>query len=347
MGTTEFWLQALRERGAQIEAGRVAGFRDSRQSVSPSSTALVPLLGESVLTVEGDDAADFLQGQLTNDMSSLGATRALPTAYCTAKGRVIATLLLWPSAAGICIELSTDLSEAVLKRLRMYVLRARAVLSDASSRKALLGVAGSSAMAVLEQQLGLSVRKPYDCASRDAVTAIALPGERVLLAIDVDAAPAVWDALAPACTASGDADWARHTIAAGVPTITLPTSDAFTPQMLNLELLGAVSFAKGCYTGQEIVARTEHLGQVKRRLLRFGCSDEVAPGQPVFAEGNQVGTVINAAPLSAGDFELLAVVSTQSARARLRASDPDGPALKLLAVPYSIPELSGVTGDVG
>ncbi|PWT74284.1 MAG: folate-binding protein, partial [Proteobacteria bacterium] len=142
------------------------------------------------------------------------------------------------------------------------------------------------------------------------------------------------------------ADWAGHTIAAGVPTIAVPTSDAFTPQMLNLELLGAVSFTKGCYTGQEIVARTEHLGQVKRRLLRFGCSEQVAPGQSVFAEGNQVGTVINAAPVATGGFELLAVVSMQNVRARLRAAGPDGPALQLLAVPYSIPELSGVTGDV-
>ena len=347
MAVNQSWVQVLHERGVQIENGRATAHRRRAGEMRSADTvALVPLLSDSILAVDGADAAEFLQGQLTNDIGLISAARAQPTAYCTAKGRVLATLLLWQAGSTLFMQLPNELTEPVRKRLQMYVLRSQVALSEASERKALLGLAGSLAAEVAREHLRLSLSAPYDCASNGAITAIALPGDRVILAVDTDAAPRTWDELAQVCEPSGEAVWASHAIAAGVPVVTTTTTDSFIPQMLNLELLGAVSFQKGCYTGQEIVARTEHLGQVKRRLFRFRCGELPGPGDDVFVDATQVGTVVNAAPLPAGGSELLAVVPTASAQAHLFALSPHGVALHALPLPYLIPDVSvELTGD--
>jgi tRNA-modifying protein YgfZ len=346
------WSQALIERGLRIESGHVAGFGDPPRERPPaaSGTALTPLLSHGLILASGADATTFLQGQLSNDTTQVSGSRAQLAAYCTPKGRVLATLLVWKTDSGYALELPRELCESIRKRLQMYVLRSRVQLTDASDQTALIGLVGAEALTLVRRELGLGLTSDYDVAHSEGVAAIALPGTRVQLIADMALAVELWDRLAPHCAAMGEEVWDGQAVAAGIPAITLATQDQFTPHMLNLDLVGGVSFDKGCYTGQEIVARTQYLGQVKRRLARYATTARAVAGAAVYADAAQVGTVVNAAHSPAGEFELLAVTQTHATQAGGIAVDlhlgADGPVLRALALPYPVPEARGrSTGD--
>jgi folate-binding protein YgfZ len=337
------WRQALADRGARIEGDRVSDFGQTQREAQPvaAETALTALLSQGFILASGEDALAFLQGQLSNDIEQVSSARAELAAYCTPKGRVLATLLLSRTANGYALELPCELCDSIRKRLQMHVLRSRVQLADASDQIAVLGLAGAGARAMVHSELGISLSSAYDVGSGGGVTAIALPGDRVQVTADVVRAIETWDRLAGRCLLSGEEIWEAHAIAAGVPMITSATQDQFTPHMLNLDLVGGVSFSKGCYTGQEIVARTQYLGQVKRRLARFATTGRAEPGVAVYAEGHPAGLVVNAARSPAGGSELLAVVQTQAAQSSaggvtLRLSG-EGPPLRPLALPYALP----------
>jgi hypothetical protein len=336
------WLTALTERGARIENGRVTEFADAHHTPSSApDTTLAPLLSQGLILTTGEDAPEFLQGQLSNDIAQVSRSRAQLAAYCTPKGRVLATLLVWRTEREYALELPRELSESIRKRLQMYVLRSKVQLADASDKFAVLGMAGADATGVARSELGLELSSTYAVAQSGGITGVALPGRRAQIIVDIARGTEIWDRLARRCAAVGEESWEAQTIAAGVPAVTTATQDAFTPHMLNLDLLGGISFNKGCYTGQEIVARTQYLGQVKRRLGRFATTARAAPGTGVFADGAQVGLVVNAARSDAGGFELLAVTQTQAAQrsaggAALRLG-AEGPELRPLALPYSVP----------
>jgi tRNA-modifying protein YgfZ len=337
------WITALTERGARIEAGRVAGFGDAQReppSIAPGTT-LTALLSQGLILAAGEDAPEFLQGQLSNDITQVSRSRAQLAAYCTPKGRVLATVLLWRTEREYAVALPRELSEAVRRRLQMYVLRSKVKLVDGSDQFVVLGLGGTDATAVARSEFGLELSSAYDVAQSAGVTGIALPGGRVQISLDVGRGGETWDRLARSCAAAGEETWDARAIAAGVPAITTATQDAFTPHMLNLDLLGGVSFSKGCYTGQEIVARTQYLGQVKRRLARFATTARAAPGTGVFADGAQVGLVVNAARAEAGGFELLAVTQSQAAQGNVGGAalrlGAEGAELRPLSLPYPVP----------
>jgi hypothetical protein len=303
-----------------------------------------------LILASGADAASFLQGQLSNDITQASRSRAQLAAYCTPKGRVLATLLLWNTDDGYALELPRELCEPIRKRLQMYVLRSRVQLADVSDQTALIGLVGADAPALVHSELGLVLTSNYDVARDEGVAAIALPGERVQVIADVARGAEIWDRLSLRCMPMAEEIWDAQTMAAGIPAITTATQDQFTPHMLNLDLVGGVSFDKGCYTGQEIVARTQYLGQVKRRLARFATTARAVPGTVVYADAAPVGTVVNAARSPAGEFEVLAVTQTRAAQAGAEGTalhlDADGPALRPLALPYPVPEAPGrSTGD--
>jgi len=332
------WRQSLSERGARIDGERVTGFAGSRHEAGSAGTALTALLSHGLIITSGEDAQAFLQGQLSNDITLVSRSRAQLAAYCTPKGRVLATLLLWDSDAGYTLALPRELCAPIRKRLQMYVLRSRVQLTDASDRVAAIGVIGADAVDVVRSELGLALASDYDVAGSDGITAIALPGERAEVIADEARAVETWDRLARHCVAVGEEAWDVHAIAAGVPAVTAATQDQFTPHMLNLDLVGGVSFDKGCYTGQEIVARTQYLGQVKRRLARFATAARATPGAAVYAGTTAAGLVVNAARSSSGEFEVLAVTQTQAtAHGTALRLGAEGPALRPLALPYPVP----------
>jgi folate-binding protein YgfZ len=268
-----------------------------------------------MLRFRGDDAETFLQGQLTCDVAAARPGAAIHGAYCTAKGRMLATFLLWREGDEFAMALSRDLAALVHKQLSKYVLRSRVKIADASASTVLLGAAGTSLPG----------------------PAVALPDGRRLLALSSDAAQVAIQGL----QLESPALWRWLDIRRGVPRITTATQDQLVPQMANLELIGGVSFDKGCYTGQEIVARSQHLGKVKRRMFPANVAAEARPGNALYSEdlGPQAsGTVVNAEPSPEGGWDLLAVVHAESReRSTVHLEGPEGPVLRFLPLPYAMP----------
>jgi len=232
-----------------------------------------------LLSVTGEDAREFLHAQLTQDIRSLPADRAALAGWCSAKGRLLATFLVIPGPQGFLLQLARDLAAPVAKRLAMFVLRSKVKVADESERWAQDGLWDMESTAA-------------DVAWSGATGTVRV-GERRYLQLGP------LEAMLAAPT-SGEEEWTLQEIRAGRPLITAATQDQFVPQMVNLEKLGAVDFQKGCYPGQEIVARAQYRGQVKRRMvqLRAPAGSDLRPGQEF--EG---GVVVD----RAGD-ELLAVM---------------------------------------
>ena len=303
-----------------------------------------------VLTATGADAEAFLQGQLSCDVSALAPGVCRYGSYNSPKGRMLANFVLWRDARandGFAMLLSADIAEAVAKRLRMYVLRSKVAVADVSSETQRVGVGGPEGAAAIRASFE-SVPDLLEARHAGAVSLLGLPGPRFVVlapASDTDlrarfrglATPAGFDA------------WRWLTIRAGMPVITAATQDAFVAQAANLDILGGIDFQKGCYTGQEIIARTQYLGRLKERTYLFHIETrDVAAGDRIYSsayEGQPCGTVVNAAPAPGGGSDLLAVVQIAAAEqgdARLRT--PDGPRLAPLPLPYAIPAPSAPRG---
>lgn len=296
---------------------------------------VTPLRGMAALTIAGADARTLLQGQLSADLRRLAPERALLASCNSAQGRVQAVLSLVQREEGLVALLPTALLGRVVERLRRYVLRARVEFRQEPGQWT---VAPLSALQA-EACCGRELQAPGDCQTTDGLTVLRWwsADTRYLL-------------LAPAGAASVDADsapqdlaWRRAEIAAGIPQVYPETHESFVAQMLNLDALGGISFDKGCYTGQEIIARAQYRGNVKRRMYRFaaGCTAPPA-GTKVLAGGAHAGEVVDAA-ITAPGCELLAVVSSDRLHLPLALEGMADSALTRLALPYSV----GASGTPG
>ncbi len=338
------WTAFLRERGASFEDGAVTDFGDAAAELAAARDAAVicDLEPLAAISIAGPDAATFLQGQLTSDVTLLADGASHPSAWCSPKGRVLANFLL-RRVTGEQFELllPSSLVDAIVKRLRMYVLRARVVIADARDGAVRFGLGGPAAAACIAATIGVTPPMHHSAAV-DGGTLIVLPGNRFLLLAAPAHAPTLWNTLASRAHAAGFACWEWLTVRAAVPVITPPTQEAFIPQTLNLDALDALAFGKGCYTGQEIVARTQYLGRLKERLA-LAHVDSARPeiGSRLFARtfGDQpCGTVVNAAAAPGGGTDLLAVAQTVAfADGAMRWGAPDGPPVALLPLPYALP----------
>jgi folate-binding protein YgfZ len=308
-----------------------------------AAPAAVRLTDWGVIRARGEDAATFLHGQLTQDTQSLAPGQARLAGYCSPKGRLLASFVVWRAAPDeILLACSADLLAPTLKRLSMFVLRAKCKLSDASGEIALWGLVIPKAAGAMPPSVsGIELPPaPLEMRVADGRTAIRLADAggcaRVLWATPADAGPA----LAPAPKAAWD--WLE--VQAAVPRIVARTSDAFVPQMVNLELVGGVNFQKGCYPGQEIVARSQYRGTVKRRMFLAEGDAAAEAGAEVFAADDPsqpAGQVVLAASLEgAGGTRHAALVEAKRALAdagALRLGAADGPALRLQPLPYELP----------
>jgi len=305
------------------------------QCMNAALQGTTPLPHLGVIAVAGEDAASFLQGQLTQDFALLGQAEARLAAYCTAKGRMLASFVGLKRPDGeILLVCSQDLLAATLKRLSMFVLRAKAKLRDASGEFTLLGLAGPAVAEVAG-----AAAAPWH--KQEAGTA------SVVHLYPADGVPrALWLAPsgtpAPQAATMDPAAWLWGEVRSGVATLTAPVVEAFVPQMLNYESVGGVNFKKGCYPGQEVVARSQFRGTLKRRAYRVHGPDPMQAGQEVFhaADAEQpAGLVVQAAAAPDGGWD--AIVSMQvsaAAGGALTAGSADGPALALLPLPYGLLE---------
>ncbi len=230
--------------------------------------------------MSGADAREFLHAQLTSDLLGLPQDRATLAGWCTAKGRLLASFLVIPRGEAFLLQLARDIAPTIGKRLAMFVLRAKVKIADETDRWS---------------QFGLwqpSPGEPYSLSVAEAGIRVKMGDTRTLLLSQS----------APQGTEVDEARWTLEEIRAGRPLITGATQELFVPQMVNLHTLGGVDFKKGCYPGQEIVARTQYRGQLKRHMVHARALGEVRPGSDF-----QGGTVVDAAPAEGGS-ELLAVV---------------------------------------
>jgi len=345
----EQWLQFLREAGASVEDGTVRSFQgDIGLDHARSGSFICDLSAASLLAFTGPDAETFLHAQLSSDVKSLGEDRAQLSTYNTPKGRILATLLLWRTDGGFLAQLPTSIAAGVLKRLSMFILRSRVKASDASERFIRLGVGGPAAREVLtaagiatpEEALAVT-RVPLHAGAMQPELVLALPGERFeLLCPDFDSARAVWSAVrGRGAHPAGTAPWQWLAVQSGIAEIGPETQDRFVPQMLNLEQAGAVSFTKGCYPGQEIVARTQYRGEIKRRTRLAHLDAIVAPlpGQDIVdarAAAQAIGSLVAVAPAPEGGYDVLACLHLElAAGAELRLGAADGPRLRLVELP--------------
>lgn len=297
-----------------------------------------------LLKISGEDAAPFLQGQCTCDVQALSPGRGGVGAFCTPKGRVIASFRLLRAEWGFYLLLAADLAEAVRKRLQMYVLRSKVVLEDLTLQHGMIGLLEECES--WPEICGIAVpQTPGTWLETPEALVLRLNDNtgRLLVAADMNAAPRLWSCLSEPLLRVHPDVWRLKEIEAGFPEIVAATSEEFLPQMLNLDALGGISFQKGCYTGQEIVTRTHFLGQVKRRMFRlyYRGEFEAAAGTLIYetfdTEPKNLGQVIMAAPESSGTYQILAVLGTDHAGSiQLRLGSPDGPKLEWLPLPYPL-----------
>lgn len=340
------WQQFLHSRGAVIENGQVAHFGDPLEDIrrSGSEPILADLSHFALIRFAGEDAQAFLQGQLSNDVRLLNGRNSQWAAYCTPKGRMLATFLLWQDGTdGYLMQLPVSLAEAIRKRLSMFVLRSKVKISDESDQWVRLGVAGPGAARIVESVLGSVPAAAHDVLATRRGGVLRLPGDCFEILCAPGQAAELWSALAAHCRPVGSGRWDWHLIRAGIPVVLPATQEEFVPQMANFELVGGVSFKKGCYPGQEIVARTQYLGKLKRRmyLAHLEADQAPTPGDPLYSADMQEqasGMVVNAAPAPEGGYDLLAVIQTASVESQpIHWKTLDGPVLRLKELPYSIP----------
>lgn len=295
----------------------------------PNGVARLSHLG--VIRIHGEEAAKFIHGQLTQDFALLGLNQARLAAFCSAKGRMQASFIGMKVPNGdVLLVCSRDLLAPTLKRLTMFVMRAKVSLSDASDELTVWGLAGN-AIKIIADSAYIHWAK-QDIEQDSIVNLRPSIGVHRQLMIRPAARPA------PEGPTMGLPIWQWGEVMSGVATLSAPVVDAFVPQMLNFESVGGVSFKKGCYPGQEVVARSQFRGTLKRRAFIANSDSQLTPGQVIFANGDAaqpVGVIVQAAPHPQGGSTAIISIQLTAQEARLSADHTE---ITLLPLPYSLLE---------
>ena len=340
------WKTFLEEAGAEITNDRVAHFGNPvrEQKVTLSGLVFADLGHLGVIAAHGADAESFLQSQLGNDVGQVNESTSQLTSYSTPKGRMLGLMRLFRQGDTWYLRLPGDTLEAVIQRLRMFVMRADVTLEDVSDNFIAIGVSGEQAGEELAGVTG-SVPGAVDAVTHAAdISVLRVPGIQPRYEVYIssqDAAQRVWDSLNVRGAPVGESAWRLLEIYAGLPTIFAATSELFVAQMTNLQLLNGVSFKKGCYPGQEIVARMQYLGTLKRRMYRGVIDTEqaISPGDSLFGSDNSeqaIGRIVDAQPHPDGGQVALAVLQIKSAESGdLHLGSAEGPVMLLESLPYA------------
>jgi tRNA-modifying protein YgfZ len=336
---TQEWNSFLAAQGLAADGGSF-GDAPGELAAARDGNVFAPLTDQGIIRASGVDAAGFLHNLLTNDINGITPGGARFAGLCTAKGRLLALLLVWRHGDDFLLMLPREILPVILKKLSMYVLRSKVKLTDASTERALIGYSSATPPPLAgAATAGLS---RFGVAAIDGGQVLRLDDARWLLALDSGAAESAWQQLAASARPVGPAAWQWLEIAAGLPRVLAATQEAFVPQMLNMELpaVAGVSFSKGCYPGQEIVARTQYLGKVKRRTYRARLATAPVPGTYVYAPetGEQhCGTVVSTAPSPAGGHECLVCVQIGAVEGgEVHVGSPAGERMEFLPLPYEI-----------
>jgi len=339
------WQDFLTTQYAHIHDEVVQHFGDAHSELATTKTctAICDLSQFGLIRVSGEDAQGFLQNLFSSDLREVSAQRAQLSSFNTAKGRMLATFLIWKTGDDYYLHLPHSLHAAIQKKLSMYVLRSKVKISDASNELVCLGLAGIEAQALVEECFASMPQDAMTVAHDNHGSVIRLGNDRFQIVTTPEHAVSLWKCLNDGARPSGSACWDWLNIRAGVPVILPTTQEQFVPQMANLELIGGVNFKKGCYPGQEIVARMQYLGKLKRRMYLAHIAGTAQAGNELYSEemsGQSCGMVVNAAPAPGGGYDLLAVVQISSHDGHaVHLGSLDGEALQFEPLPYSLPEV--------
>ena len=329
------WQTFLTGQGAIIEGGVIQHFGEINAELTATrdSSVLCDLGQFSTLRVSGPDAESFLQNLLSNDIREINGTHAQYSSFNTAKGRMLASFLIWRDADDYLLQLPGTLADALRKKLSMYVLRAKVKITDAGNDVISLGLSG--AQDILPDTGLLGVTEAL------GATAIRLGNTRFLLNTTPELAPALWQTLANNAKPVGSPCWDWLNVRAGIPVIQPETQEQFVPQMANFDLIGGINFKKGCYPGQEIVARMHYLGKLKRRMYLAHIDSETHAGDEVYSanmDGQPCGMIANAAAAPAGGYDALVVMQIESHDTQaVHLGSIQGAALTFESLPYPLP----------
>lgn len=340
----EQWQQYLQQNGAQFEDNVVLHFGSPEQErqAALQGDILTDLSYFGIIKVSGSDAAKFLQGQLTNDVLQVNANQSQLTAWCNPKGRIIVNLRLFKHQGAYYLFLPQASVEMTLKRLRMYILRAAVQLEDVSHQLVRLGIAGEQSTSLIADNLKCIPPAAINASlTLETTTIIRVQGAQPRYLLFTETPQMIWSPLAQFARPVGAAIWQWLDILAGLPQIVPATSEEFVPQMINYSLIGGVNFKKGCYTGQEIVARMQYLGTLKRRmyLAKIDTTSLPQPGDALYvsSEPQSVGKIVNAQWHPHGGVVVLAVIQiTHAEQDEIHWQTPLGEKLHWLGLPYPV-----------
>ena len=335
------WKQYLQTKGIQNSS-------DAADNQKADNVDIICDLSPfSVLVIAGDDAASFMQGQFTNDVEAVNEENSQLSAICNNKGRMIANFRLFKHQQNYFLSLKSDLVEPGIKHLQNYILRAHVAIQDVSEQLIHIGISGDHATDLLSPFIkninseidSISFNENYIVIRVASLHSKEKP--RYEIFCSVEHAIALWEKVSEQAEVVNSSSWDYLNIQAGIPFIDANSSEEFVPQMANMELINGVSFTKGCFTGQEIVARMHYLGKLKKRCYKINIDTDSKPetGDKLFAEnaraGQNTGAIISVEKNPESGYDALAVIQIADTGAKLFLNDADGPAITVKELPYS------------
>lgn len=323
------WKAFLVENGTEFEPQALA---QGMFLSTPTNRALIK--------VSGEDAELFLQNQLTNDIRNVSDTQHQASAWCSPKGRIIANFRIFKKEDAFYLSLTADLLELVLKKLQMYVMMSKVTIEDVTDSYVQFSFAGEGAAQHLQELIGADIAENL-AIQFNSLSILRFSGstERFEIFGELDDAKALWLQCKTKATAVGGSAWNYLNITSGIPEISAASSEAWIPQMVNYIDIGGVDFKKGCYPGQEVVARLNYLGKSKRRMFRMqiDTSDLPGVGDVIKSDSdNEVGKILNAAINPEGKIEALAILKIAEATNTLTLATNDEATITMLDLPYAV-----------
>jgi tRNA-modifying protein YgfZ len=343
------WKDYLLSKGAQYSEDDAFRFNDeAADNLKAQNTDIICDLSQfNRLVVAGDDAATFMQGQFTNDVNMVDENNSQLNAVCNNKGRMIANFRLFKYQGNYFYTLKNSLADRSIRHLQNYILRSQVVIQDVSEQLIQLGVSGGNATELLSPFVDNITDERDSVSFNDKYIIICIADSRedgkprYEILCSVEHAKTLWEKVSAQAETVNSSSWDYLNIQSGIPFIDSTTSEEFVPQMANMELINGVSFSKGCFTGQEIVARMHYLGKLKKRCYKIHIETDSKPvaGDRLFAEeakaGQNTGMLIQAERNPESGYDALAVIQLADIESRLFLHDAGGPAVTVEELPYS------------
>jgi hypothetical protein len=341
---SETWKNYLHKNGAQLTNNTIIHFRQPEKEYQQvlQTNVITDLSHFGLIQITGKDAGKFLQGQFTNNVQHVKTEKSQLSAWCNPKGRILVNFRLFKRDDAYYLFLPQESIANMLKRLRMFVLRADVKLEDVNNHWFGLGIAGIDSVQILTDCLGCTPPTEIEASlTHNQNTVLRIQGPQPRYLIFTQTPQTFWECAINTARPIGAGAWQLLDILAGIPQIVPATAEEFVPQMVNYQAIGGVSFKKGCYTGQEIVARMQYLGTLKRRmyLAKINTTILPQPGDSLYANDNEqsVGKIVNAQFHPEGGILVLAVIQIKSAETKdIHWQSQLGECLKFIDLPYSL-----------